>query len=107
MAIQVVNSVSNVAWTTDKVEIATTLSNVTFQVSVVQLTYVQANGVTANASMTTSTGNLYANAIVVPGNSVQQYYVGAGNYLNIVTGTAFTATALGTATSATAGSNGK
>jgi len=70
MAIQVVNSVSNVAWTTD-------------------------------------TGNLYANAIVVPGNSVQQYYVGAGNYLNIVTGTAFTATALGTATSATAGSNGK
>jgi hypothetical protein len=107
MAIQVVNSVSNVAWTTDKVEIATTLSNVTFQVSVVQLTYVQANGVTANASMTTSTGNLYANAIVVPGNSVQQYYVGAGNYLNIVTGTGFTATALGTATSATAGSNGR
>ena len=107
MAIQVVNAVSNVAWTTDKVEIATTLSNVTFQVSVVQLTYTQANGVSANASMTTPTGYLYANAIVVPGNSVQQYYVGAGNYLNIVTGTAFTATALGTATSATAGSNGK
>ena len=107
MAIQVVNAVSNVAWTTDKVEIATTLSNVTFQVSVVQLTYVQANGVPANATMTTDTGNLYANAIVVPGNSVQQYYVGAGNYLNIVTGTAFTATALGTATSATAGSNGR
>ena len=106
MAIQVVNAVSNVAWTTDKVEIATTLSNVTFQVSVVQLTYVQANGVSANATMTTSIGNLYANAIVVPGNSVQQYYVGAGNYLNIVTGTAFTATALGAATSATAGSNG-
>jgi hypothetical protein len=56
--------------------------------------------------MTTPLGNLYANAVVVPGNSVQQYYVGAGNYLNIVTGTAFTATALGTATSATAGSNG-
>ena len=107
MAIQVVNSVSNVAWTTDKVEIATTLSNVTFQVSVVQLTYTQANGVPANATMTTPPGNLYANAIVVPGNSVQQYYVGAGNYLNIVTGTAFTATALGTATSATAGSNGR
>jgi len=106
MAIQVVNAVSNVAWTTDKVEIATTLSNVTFQVSVVQLTYTQANGVSANARMTTSTGNLYANAIVVPGNSVQQYYVGAGNYLNIVTGNSFTATALGTATSATAGSNG-
>jgi len=106
MAIQVVNAVSNVAWTTDKVEIATTLSNVTFQVSVVQLTYTQANGVPANATMTTPTGNLYANAIQVPGNTVQQYYVGAGNYLNILTGSAFTATALGTATSATAGSNG-
>ena len=106
MAIQVVNAVSNVAWTTDKVEIATTTANVTFQVSVVQLTYVQANGVPANATMTTATGNLYANAIVVPGNTVQQYYVGAGNYLNIVTGTGFSATALGTATSATAGSEG-
>jgi hypothetical protein len=106
MAIQVVNAVSNTAWTTDKVEISTTVANVTFQVSVVQLTYVQANGVTTNASMSTSTGNLYANAIQVPGNSVQQYYVGAGNYLNIITGTAFTATALGTASSATAGVNG-
>ena len=106
MAIQVVNTASNVAWTTDKVEIATTTANVTFQVSVVQLTYVQANGVPANATMTTDVGNLYANAVVVPGNTVQQYYVGAGNYLNIVTGTGFTATALGTASSATAGSNG-
>jgi len=106
MAIQVVTSVSNTAWTTDKVEIATTNADVTFQVSVVQLTYVQANGVPANAVMTTPTGNLYANALVVPGNSVQQYYVGAGNYLNIVTGTGFSATALGTASSATAGSNG-
>ena len=106
MAIQVVNSVSNVAWSTDKVEISTTAATVTFQVSVVQLTYVQANGVPANATMTTDTGNLYANAIVVPGNTVQQYYVGAGNYLNIITGTGFSATALGTASSATAGSNG-
>jgi len=106
MAIQVVNAVSNVAWTTDKVEIATTNANVTFQVSVVQLTYVQANGVTTNATMTTDVGNLYANVVVVPGNTVQQYYVGAGNYLNIVTGTGFSATALGAASSATAGSNG-
>jgi hypothetical protein len=105
-AIQVVNAVSNTAWTTDKVEIATTVANVTFQVSAVQLTYIQANGVVANATMTTDVGNLYANAIVVPGNSVQQYYVGAGNYLNIVTGTAFSATAIGSATSATAGENG-
>jgi hypothetical protein len=105
-AIQVVNAVSNTAWTTDKVEIATTVANVTFQVNAVQLTYSQANGVVANATMTTDVGNLYANAIVVPGNSVQQYYVGAGNYLNIVTGSAFSATAIGTATSATAGENG-
>jgi len=106
MAIQVVNASGNVAWTTDKVEIATTTANVTFQVSVVQLTYVQANGVPANATMTTPIGNLYANTIVVPGNTVQQYYVGAGNYLNIVTGSGFSATALGTASSATAGSEG-
>jgi hypothetical protein len=105
-AIQVVNAVSNTVWTTDKVEIATTAATVTFQVSAVQLTYIQANGVPANATMTTDVGNLYANAIVVPGNSVQQYYVGAGNYLNIVTGTAFSATAIGTATSATAGVEG-
>ena len=105
-AIQVVNAVSNTAWTTDKVEIATTVANVTLQVSAVQLTYIQANGVPANATMTTDVGNLYANTIVVPGNSVQQYYVGAGNYLNIVTGTAFSATAIGTASSATAGENG-
>jgi len=99
-AIQVVNAVSNTAWTTDKVEIATTVANVTFQVSAVQLTYIQANGVVANATMTTDVGNLYANAIVVPGNSVQQYFVGAGNFLNIVTGNVFSATAIGTATSA-------
>lgn len=107
MAIQVVNASGNVAWTTDKVEISTTTANVTFQVSVVQLTYVQANGVSTNAAMTTAIGNLYANAIVVPGNTVQQYYVGAGNYLNIITGNGFSATALGTASSATAGSNGR
>lgn len=105
-AIQVVNAVSNTAWTTDKVEIATTVANVTFQVSAVQLTYVQTNGVPANATMTTDVGNLYANAIVVPGNTVQQYYVGAGNYLNIITGSGFSATAIGTASSATAGVEG-
>lgn len=104
--IQVVNSVSNVAWTTDKVEFSTTNANVTFQVSAVQLTYIQGNGVVANATMTTSVGNLYANAIVVPGNTVQTYYVGAGNYLNIITGTGFSALAVGTATSATAGVEG-
>lgn len=104
---QVVNAIGNVAWTTDRVEFATTLSNVTFQISAVQLTYTQANGTPANATMTTPVGNLYANAVALPGNAVTQYYVGAGNYLNIVTGAGgFTATALGTASSATAASNG-
>ena len=106
-AIQVVNTIGNVLWTTDKVQFNTTLSNVTFQVSAVQLTYTQANGVPANAAMSISTGNLYANAIALPGNSSQEYYVGAGNYLNILTGAGgFTATAIGSATSATAGVTG-
>ena len=108
MAIQVVNAVGNTLWTTDKVEFATTLSNVTFQVSAVQLTYNQWNGNVANATMPAGQpGNLYANAVAVPGNTVTQYYVGAGNYLNILTGAGgFTATAIGTASSATAASNG-
>ena len=106
MAIQVVNATGNVLWTTDKVEIATTAANVTFQVSVVQLTYVDQLGNVANATMSTPIGNLYANAVVVGSNTTQQFYVGAGNYLNILTGSGFSATALGTASSATAGVNG-
>jgi len=107
MATQVVNAVGNVLWTTDKVQFTTTLANVTFQVSAVQLTYIQANGVPTNAAMSITTGNLYANAIAVPGNTSQEYYVGAGNYLNILTGaTGFTAVAIGSATSATAGVTG-
>ena len=101
MAVQVVNATGNVAWTTDKVEIATGAANVTFQVSQTQTTWTNASGITANTSM--PTGNIYANAVVVPANSTQQYYVGAGNYLNILTGTGFSATALGTASSGTAG----
>jgi hypothetical protein len=57
--------------------------------------------------MTTTVGNLYANAIAVPGNTSQEYYVGVGNQLNILTGTGgFTAVAIGSATSATAGVTG-
>ena len=108
MAVQVVNAIGNTLWTTDKVQFATTLSNVTFQVNAVQLTYSQANGMPANATMPAGQpGNLYANSISVPGNVVMEYYVGAGNYLYILTGDGgFTATALGTASSATAASNG-
>ena len=106
-ATQVVTAIGNVTWTTDKVQFTTTLSNVTFQVYAVQLTYIQANGVSTNAAMSTSVGNLYANAIALPGNSSQEYYVGAGNQLNILTGAGgFTALAIGSATSATAGVTG-
>ena len=100
-AVQVVNTAANVLWTTDKVEIATTAATVVFQVSQTQTTWIQANGVPANTTM--PTGNLYANSIQVPGNTVQQYYVGSGNYLNITAGTGFTATAMGTNTSGTSG----
>lgn len=101
MAIQVVNATGNVAWTTDKVKFATGAANVTFQVSQTQTTWTQANGVPANTSM--ATGNLYANAVVVPANTTVQYFVGSGNYLNILTGTSFSATAIGASSSGTAG----
>ena len=100
-AVQVVNATSNVAWTTDKVQFTTSAANVTFQVSQTQTTWIQANGVPANTSM--PTGNIYANSIVVPANSSQEFYVGAGNYLNILTGTGFSAIAIGTASSGTSG----
>jgi hypothetical protein len=109
MAVQVVkDTAGNVLWTTDKAQINSESNNVTYQVQAVQLTYSQANGTPANASMGAgAVGNLYANAVFLPGNTVSTYYVGAGNYLNILTGAGgFTAMAVGTATSATAGSNG-
>jgi len=101
MAVQVVNATGNVAWTTDKVKFATGAANVTFQVSQTQTTWIQANGVPANT--TVATGNIYANAVVVPANTTVQYFVGAGNYLNILTGSSFSATAIGAASSGTSG----
>ena len=101
MAIQVIkDTAGNVLWTTDKAEINSESNNVTYQVSLTQTTWIQANGVPANTAM--PTGNLYANAVSVPNGTTQQIYVGAGNYL-ILTGTNFTAVALGTQSSATFG----
>ena len=100
-AVQVIkDTAGNVLWTTDKAEINSESTNVTYQVSLTQTTYIQANGVPANTSM--PTGNLYANVVSVPNGTTKQIYVGAGNYL-ILTGTNFTAVALGTATSGTSG----
>ena len=107
MAVQVIkDTAGSVLWTTDKAQINSESNNVSYQVQAVQLTYQQANGTPANASMGAgAVGNLYANAVSVPNGTTKEIYVGAGNYL-IITGTNFTAVALGTATSATAGSNG-
>jgi hypothetical protein len=87
MSVQVINSAGNVLWTTDKAEIESTGNNVTYQVFVTGL------GTAAPV------GNLYADAVAVPADTVKQIYVGAGNYL-IMTGSNFTARALGTQSSA-------
>ena len=87
MSVQVINAAGNVLWTTDKAEIDSNSADVTYQV------FATALG-TANA-----VGNLYANAVSVPNGTVRDIYVGAGNYL-IMTGTTFTARALGTQSSA-------
>ena len=87
MAVQVINTAGNVAWTTDKAEINAISNDVTYQVNITALG-------TANA-----VGNLYANVVSVPSGTTQEIYVGAGNYL-IMVGTTFTARALGTQSSA-------
>jgi len=77
----------NVLWTTDKAQINSESTNVTYQVFATAL---------GNAA---AVGNLYANAVSVPNGTIQEIYVGAGNYL-IITGNNFTAVALGTQSSA-------
>jgi len=87
MTIQVINAAGNILWTTDKAEIVAESADVTYQVNATAL---------GNAA---AKGNLYANVVSVAANTRQQIYVGAGNYL-IITGTTFTARALGTQSSA-------
>lgn len=99
----VYTSVSDQAWFTDKCRIATGNTAVTFNVDRVALTYQQANGNPATA--VTAAGNIYSNAVSIPADSTRDVYVGVGNKLWII-GSNFTATELGTATSATAGVNG-
>jgi hypothetical protein len=99
----VYTSVSNQAWFTDKCRIATGNTAVTFNVDRVALTYQQSNGTPATA--VAAAGNIYSNAVSIPSDSTRDIYVGVGNRLWIL-GTNFTATELGTASSATAGVNG-
>jgi hypothetical protein len=92
MAIEVYNSsISSQLWYTDKCRISTTGTAVTYQV------YATALG---NA---TAEGNIYSNNESIGANETKYIYVGVGNYLTI-TGSGFTAVAIGTASSAQAGS---
>ena len=86
----VYTSVSNAVWYTDKVEIVTGNTTVTYQV------YATALG------SATPVGNIYSAPPQVAANARQQIYVGVGNKLTI-TGANFTARELGTASSAQAG----
>lgn len=86
----VYTSLSNATVYTDKLQISTGNTAVTYQVYAVALG-------TANA-----VGNLYSAAINIPANTVYETYSGAGNKVTIA-GSNWTALELGTASSATAG----
>jgi hypothetical protein len=86
----VVTAAANVVWYTDKAEIVTGATAVTYNIFAVAL------------GNTAPVGNIYSAAPQISANSRQQIYVGAGNYLTI-TGANFTARELGTASSAQAG----
>lgn len=85
----VISSAANVTWYTDKCEIVAKDDAVTYQVYAVAL------------GSALPVGNLWSNAVAVAANTSTQIYVGAGNKLT-VTGT-FTASELGTASSAQSG----
>lgn len=97
----VYTSLANATWYTDRVSISTGNTAVTFNVYGVAVT--STNPGTGNpVTIQEAVGNLYSNAVSVPANAVFETYVGAGNKLT-VTGANFTATEIGTASSATEG----
>ena len=85
----VYTSVANIAWATDKVQISTGNTAVTYQVWLAP----------------DFANSIYSNAVSVPAYKTEYKYVGVGNYLTI-TGSNFTAAEAGTASSATAGVQG-
>jgi hypothetical protein len=97
----VYTSVANAAWYTDRVSISTGNTAVTFNVYGVAVTGTDP-GTGNPITIANAVGNLYSNAVAVPANAVYETYVGAGNRLTI-TGANFTATEIGTASSATEG----
>jgi hypothetical protein len=90
MASNVYTTLANTTVYTDKLQISTGNTAVTYQVYAVALG-------TANA-----VGNLYSAPISVPANTVFETYSGAGNKVTVA-GSNWTALELGTASSATAG----
>lgn len=94
----VVTSAGNITWYTDKAEITAWSQDVTYNVYAVGLSTPYGNGTSYTS---TPVGNIWSTDVYVPRNSTVQIYVGVGNKLT-VTGT-FTASEIGTASSATAG----
>lgn len=82
----VYTAVANVVWRTDKVQISTGNTAVTYRVDLAP-----------NFANT-----IYSNVVSVPAYAIQYVYVGVGNQLTI-TGSNFTAAESGTASSGTAG----
>jgi hypothetical protein len=89
----VISTAANVLWYTDKIEIVTGSTPVTFQVYATALRDQSA------------VGNIYSSPRMVPANSRERYYIGAGNYLT-VTGSNWSGTEQGSQTSAQAGVGG-
>jgi hypothetical protein len=85
----VYTAVSNVVWQTDKVEISTGNTAITYQIWLAP----------------DFANSIYSNAVSIPAYKTEYRYVGVGNYLNI-TGSNFTASEAGTASSGTAGVQG-
>jgi len=83
----VYTSLANATVYTDKLSIATGNTAVTYNVYAVAL------------GSAAAVGNLYSAAVQVPANNVVEVYAGAGNKVT-VTGSNWTATELGTASSA-------
>ena len=81
------SGLANSTWYTDKCEIVTGASAVTYQV--------YATSLGGNMAV----GNIYSAPVQIAANSRQQIYVGAGNNLT-VTGSGYTARELGTQSSA-------
>jgi hypothetical protein len=89
----VVTTAANAVWYTDRCEIVTGATPVTYQVYATALRDQSAQG------------NIYSNPSSIDANSADTIYVGVGNYLTI-TGSDFTAQEIGGQTSAQAGVGG-